>query len=107
MVVGSAVLACGCSGHGHRARASLCPSPAPVVGAEDGGGYQGGWVVVRKEVSAQDAAARIGATYHVRTQPLLYVHGFSVFPMPEGAKLRCDKAVMEVHFDPAQQSAAR
>jgi hypothetical protein len=84
-----------------------CPNPARVGGVDDGGGFQGGWVLVRKDLVPEEVAARIGATYHVRTQALAYVHGFSTFPMPEGSKFLCDKAIVEVHYDPVQNVAAR
>jgi len=103
-VAALAVLGCGCASHAHRAAA--CRSPARVLGA-DTGGYQGGWVVVRNDVDPQDAAARIAKAYHVRTQALTYVHGFSTFPMPQEPKFLCDKAVVEVHYDPVQGIAAR
>ena len=73
--------------------------PAKVIGT-DSGGYQGGWVLVRKDLDPEDTAARFAKSYHVRTQALTYLHGFSTFPMPEGSKFLCDKAVVEVHYDP-------
>lgn len=102
-----ALLACGCAHH--RAQAALCPRPAKVVGT-DPGAYGGGWVLVRGDLDPQDTAARIAKIFHVRTQSLMYVHGFSVFPMPEGQderKFLCDKALVEVHYDPVQGVAAR
>lgn len=93
----------GCASH-HRA--ALCRNPAKVVGS-DSGGYQGGWVLVRKDLDPEDTAARIAKAYHVRTQALTYLHGFSTFPMPEEPKFLCDKAVVEVHYDPPRSVVAR
>jgi len=84
----------------------MCRNPAKVVGT-DFGGYQGGWVLVRNDLDPEDAAARIAKAYHVRTQSLTYLHGFSMFPMPREPKFLCDKAVLEVHYDRPQGVAAR
>lgn len=100
--VGVAVACCGCAAH----RASLCRNPARVIGT-DAGGYQGGWVLIARDLDPEDTAARIAKAYHVRTQALTYVHGFSTFPMPQEPKFLCDKAVVEVHYDPVQGVAAR
>jgi len=100
IVAGLSLIACGCSWHRHRTAAAACPNPAKIVGVDDGGGFQGGWVLIRNDLIADDVATRIAATYHVRTQALAYVHGFSTFPVPEASKFLCDKAVVEVHYDP-------
>ena len=84
----------------------MCRNPAKVLGT-DSGGYQGGWVLIAKDLDPEDTAARIAKTYHVRTQSLAYLHGFSTFPMPQEQKFLCDKAVVEVHYDPVQGVAAR
>ena len=102
MVAGIAVLSCGCASH----RPAMCRNPAKVVGT-DSGGYQGGWVLIARDLDPEDTAARIAKTYHVRTQSLAYLHGFSTFPMPQEQKFLCDKAVVEVHYDPVQGVAAR
>jgi hypothetical protein len=102
-LTGLALVNFGCASH-HRG--AFCRSPAKVIGT-DSGGYQGGWVLVRKDLDPEDAAARIAKSYHVRTQALTYLHGFSTFPMPEGSKFLCDKAVVEVHYDPPRSVVAR
>jgi hypothetical protein len=109
VVAGLSLIHAGCAWpwHRHHAAAVACPNPARVLGVEDGGGFQGGWVLVRRDASAEDTAARIAAAYHVRTQSLMYLHGFSVFPVPEGSKFLCDKALVEVHYDPPQGVLAR
>lgn len=96
-----ALLQWGCASH----RAVTCRHPAKVIGASSGDD-QGGWVLVRGDRSAGDTAARIAADYHVRTEPLTYLHGFSTYPMPQGSKFLCDKAIVEVHYE-YQAIAAR
>lgn len=103
IVLTLALVHCGCASH----RPVTCRKPAKVIGTESGGGFQGGWVLVRQDLSSDDEATRIAKAYHVRAQSLAYLHGFSVFPMPEGPKFLCDKAVVEVHYDPVQGVAAR
>jgi hypothetical protein len=95
VLMGMALLHSGCASH----HAATCPNPAKVVGivSKDN---EGGWVLVRATRSAEDTAARIAADYHVRTQPLSYLHGFSTYPMPQGSKFLCDKAIVEVHYEP-------
>jgi len=100
-----ALLQAGCASHAHRAAAG-CPKTATVVGANSING-QGGWVLVREDRSAEDTAARIAATYHVRTQSLTYLHGFSTYPVPDNPKFLCDTAIVEVHYAPAQSIAGR
>ena len=73
----------------------------------DSGGYQGGWVLVRKDLDPEDTATRIAKTYHVATRSLTYVHGFSTYPVPQEPKFLCDKALVEVHYDPPKAIAAR
>lgn len=102
LVTGFALLLGGCASH----RAVECRNPARIIG-NDTGGDQEGWILVRADVNAQDTAARIAAAYHVRTQALAYVHGFSTYPVPRAAKFLCDKAVIEVHYAPAHAVAAR
>ena len=99
-IVGLALLHSGCAWH-HRARAAVeCAKPARVIGTTSING-QGGWVLVREDRSAEDTAARIAQLYHVRTQPLTYLHGFSTYPVPDDRKFLCDKAIVEVHYAPA------
>jgi hypothetical protein len=98
-----ALLQAGCAHRSHRA--ATCPNPARVVG--DPGGTQGGWVLVRGDQPVADTAARVATTFHVRTQSLTYVHGFSTYPVPEGAKFLCDKAIAEVHYAPSQSVSGR
>jgi len=105
MLTGFAALSVGCASH-RAHRAAVCRNPAKVIGT-DSGGYQGGWVIVRKDLDPLDTAARIAKAYHVRTQSLAYLHGFSVFPMPQEPKFLCDQAVVEVHYDPSQGIASR
>lgn len=100
MLTGMTLLHSGCATR----HAATCRNPAKVL---DAGGNQGGWVLVRQDLSVQDTAARIAATYHVRTQPLTYLHGFSTYPVPQGIKFLCDKAVAEVHVDPPHAVAGR
>ena len=102
VLCGIAVLSGGCASH----RPATCQTPAKVVGA-DPGGYRGGWVLIRRDLDAEDTAARIAKTYHVRTQALAYVHGFSIFPMPQEQSFLCEKAVIEVHYDPTEGAAVR
>lgn len=90
----------------HHHAAAMCPNPAKLVGTNSKD-TQEGWVIVRADRSVEETATRIAATYHVRTQPLTYVHGFSTYPVPEGPRFLCDKAVAEVHFAPPQAVAAR
>jgi hypothetical protein len=91
---GFVLLNLGCASH--RA-ATMCPNPAKVVGTFSRDNQEG-WIIVRADRSAEDTAARIAASYHVRTQPLSYVHGFSTYPVPQDPKFLCDKAVVEVHY---------
>jgi len=93
VMAGFALASSGCASH----RAAVCPAPARIVGAISRG-TQEGWVIVRQDVSAEDTAARIAASYHVRTQALSYVHGFSTYPVPQDPKFLCDKAIVEVHY---------
>jgi hypothetical protein len=83
----------GCASH----HAAMCPNPAKVVGGFSRDNREG-WVIVREDRSAEDTAARIAASYHVRTEPLSYLHGFSTYPVPQDPKFLCDKAVVEVHY---------
>jgi hypothetical protein len=101
-VVGLALVSAGCASH----HAALCANPAKVVGVNSVDN-QGGWILVRDNQSAEDTAARIAATYHVRTQPLTYLHGFSTYPMPQEPKFLCDKAIVEVHYAAYQGVASR
>ena len=104
LLTGFVVLSVGCASH---RRPETCRNPAKVIGTDSGGYGQGGWVLVRKDQDPNDVAARIATTYHVRTQPLMYLHGFSTFPIPPQPKFLCDKAVAEVHYDPPQGVASR
>lgn len=101
VVSGFILLNLGCASH--RA-ATMCPNPAKVVGSFSRDNQEG-WIIVRADRSSEDTAARIAASYHVRTQPLSYLHGFSIYPVPQDPKLLCDKAVAEVHY--ASSLAAR
>ena len=101
-IMGLAVLNSGCASH----RAVSCPKPAKVVGTNSLNS-QGGWVLVREDRSTEDTAARIAATYHVRTQSLTYVHGFNTYPVPDDPKFLCDKAVVEVHYAAPQRLPGR
>lgn len=101
-IAGLALLNAGCASH----RTISCPKPAKVVGANSLNS-QGGWVLVREDRSAEDTAARIAATYHVRTQALTYLHGFNTYPMPDDPKFFCDKAVLEVHYAAPQATGGR
>lgn len=83
-----------------------CTHPAKVVGA-DLEASQGGWVIVREDRSVADTAARIGAAYHVRTQPLTYLHGFSTYPVPQSSGFLCDRAIVEVHYAPSNRVESR
>jgi hypothetical protein len=100
VVTGFALVHSGCASH----HATSCPNPAKVVGVNSENN-QGGWVLVRENRSPEETAARIAAAYHVRTQPLSYLHGFSTFPMPQGSKFLCDKAIVEVHYAPEAVAA--
>lgn len=92
-LVGLALAIAGCASH----RALTCTKPAKVIGTNSLNS-QGGWVLVREDRSTEDTAARIAAAYHVRTQSLSYLHGFSTYPVPDDPKFFCDKAVVEVHY---------
>ncbi|MBS0377034.1 MAG: hypothetical protein JSS29_01000 [Proteobacteria bacterium] len=92
MAIGAVTLG-GCAHH----HAVMCPNPAKVIGTKSGNNQEG-WVLVRDDRSADETAERIATTYHVRTQPLSYVHGFSTFPVPTEQKFLCDKALVEVHY---------
>jgi hypothetical protein len=92
----------GCAHH----HAAMCPNPAKLVGTNSRDSQEA-WVIVRADRSVPETATRIAATYHVRTQPLTYVHGFSLYPVPEGSALLCDKAVVEIHYAAPQAVAAR
>jgi len=102
MLAGFVVLSSACASH----RPAACRNSVKVVGT-DSGGYQGGWVLVRKDLDPEETAARIAKAYHVRTQSLAYLHGFSTFPMPQDPKFLCDRAVVEVHYDPPQGVGVR
>ena len=101
-ITGLVLLSSGCASH----HPVTCPKPAKVVGTNPINS-QGGWVLVREDRSAEDTAARIAATYHVRTQALTYLHGFNAYPMPDDPKFFCDKAVVEVHYAAPQASRGR
>jgi hypothetical protein len=101
-VLGLALLAAGCASH----RAAMCANPAKVLGVNSVDN-QGGWILVRDDRSAEDTAARIAATYHVRTEALTYLHGFSTYPVPQEPKFLCDKAIVEVHYAASQGMASR
>lgn len=101
-ITGLALLNSGCASH----RAATCPKPAKVVGTNSLNS-QGGWVLVREDRSTEDTAARIAAAYHVRTQSLSYLHGFSTYPVPDDPKFLCDKAVVEVHYAAPQGVVGR
>jgi len=95
-----AVIACVLAGAGcasHHAAALSCPKPARVVGVNSLNS-QGGWVLVRDDRPVDATAARIAKAYHVRTQSLTYLHGFSTYPVPDDPKFLCDKEVVEVHY---------
>jgi hypothetical protein len=94
VVAGFVLLNLGCASH--RA-ATMCPNPAKVVGAFSRDNQEG-WIIVRADRSPEDTAARIAASYHVRTRALSYLHGFSIYPVPQDPKLLCDKAIAEVHY---------
>ena len=100
VISGLVLLGSGCASH----RATACPNPARVMGAFSRDNQEG-WIIVRADRSPEDTAARIAAHYHVRTQPLSYLHGFSIYPVPQDPKLLCDQAVAEVHY--ASSLAAR
>ena len=91
----------GCASHHH---AESCRNPAKVLGGPPVA-KQSGWVVVRDDRSVKDTAERIATDYHVRTQPLTYVHGFSMYPVPTEAKFLCDMALVEVHYDRSNVAA--
>jgi len=92
-VVGLLLVNSACASH----HVTRCPNPAKVVGTFSRDNQEG-WVIVREDRSTEDTAARIAASYHVRTQPLSYLHGFSTYPVPQDPKFLCDKAVLEVHY---------
>jgi hypothetical protein len=100
VISGSAVALAGCASH----HTDSCRNPAKVVGGPPVA-KQSGWVLVRDDRSVQDTAARIATDYHVRTQPLTYVHGFSMYPVPIEPRFLCDKAVAEVHYDRSNVAA--
>jgi hypothetical protein len=102
VVAAIAVLGSACASH----RAATCPSPAKIVGTNSVDN-QGGWILVRDDRSPEDTAARIAATYHVRTEALTYLHGFSTYPVPQEPKFLCDKAIVEVHYAASQGMASR
>ena len=93
VITGFVLVNSGCASH----HAAMCPNPAKVVGGFSRDNREG-WVIVREDRSAEETAARIAANYHVRTEPLSYLHGFSTFPVPQDPKFLCDKAVVEVHY---------
>jgi hypothetical protein len=93
VMTGFVLVNSGCASH----HAAKCPNPAKVVGGFSRDNQEG-WVIVREDRSAEDTAARIAANYHVRTEPLSYLHGFSTYPVPQDPKFLCDKAVVEVHY---------
>ncbi len=93
LVATAAVALAGCAHH----HGVMCANPARIIGTKSGNNQEG-WVLVRDSQSAEDTAERVAATYHVRTQPLSYVHGFSTFPVPTEQKFLCDKALVEVHY---------
>lgn len=101
-ITGLALLHAGCASH----HAVTCPKTAKVVGINSVN-RQGGWVLVREDRSAEDTAARIAAAYHVRTQSLSYLHGFSTYPVPDDPKFLCDKAIVEVHYAPSPSIVGR
>jgi hypothetical protein len=100
VISGIAVALAGCASH----HTDSCRNPARLVGGPPVA-KQSGWVVVREDRSVQDTAARIATEYHVRTQPLTYVHGFSMYPVPNEPKFLCDKALVEVHYDRSNVAA--
>jgi hypothetical protein len=93
VITGFVLVNSGCASH----HAAMCPNPAKVVGGFSRDNREG-WVIVREDRSAEETAARIAANYHVRTEPLSYLHGFSTYPVPQDPKFLCDKAVIEVHY---------
>ena len=98
----STLVLIGCATH----RGAQCAHPATVVGTDARDG-QGGWVLIREDRSAEDTAARLAAEYHVRTQPLMYLHGFSLYPVPQDPKFLCEKALVELHYAAPPAVAAR
>jgi hypothetical protein len=100
VMAGIAVAVAACASH----HADSCRNPAKVVGGPPAA-KQSGWVMVRDDRSVSDTAERIAKDYHVRTQPLTYVHGFSTYPVPNEPKFLCDKAVAEVHYDRSNVAA--
>jgi hypothetical protein len=95
------LMICGYASH----RSPLCANPARVVGTL-ARADQEGWVIVRADQSAEDTAVRIATRYHVRTQALSYLHGFSSYPVPQDPKFLCEKAVAEVHYVPLPSGGA-
>jgi hypothetical protein len=93
VITGFVLVNSGCASH----HAAMCPNPAKVVGGFSRDNREG-WVIVREDRSAEETAGRIAANYHVRTEPLSYLHGFSTYPVPQDPKFLCDKAVVEVHY---------
>ena len=104
VATGFALLLLGCASHRPPA---MCPNPAKVFGTNSPDNARGGWVIVREDRSTEETATRIAANYHVRTQPLTYLHGFSTYPVPQEPKFLCDKAVIEVHYAAPSGVAAR
>ena len=101
MVIAAIALAlAGCASH----RAQACRNPATVLGGPPVA-KQSGWVLVRDDRSVKDTAERIASDYHVRTETLTYVHGFSTYPVPNDPGFLCDKAVVEVHYDHSNVAA--
>lgn len=101
VVTGLVVLQTGCASH----RGTNCPHPARVIGVNSRDNAHGGWVIVRETESAEDTAARVAAAYHVRTRTLLYLHGFSTYPVPQEPKFLCEKGIVEVHYAPGGVAA--
>jgi hypothetical protein len=93
LIASLTLLQVACASH----RADGCAHPAKIVGTSSRESQEG-WVIVREDKSVEDTAARIATSYHVRTQALTYLHGFSTFPVPKEPKFFCDKAVAEVHY---------
>jgi hypothetical protein len=94
LLIATATLLCGaCASH----HVDGCQNPAKIVGTSTHESQEG-WVIVREDRSVEDTAARIASSYHVRTQALTYLHGFSTYPVPKEPKFFCDRAVAEVHY---------
>ena len=101
VITGMAVALADCASHHH---ADVCRNPVKVLGGPPVA-KQSGWVVVRDDRSVPETAERIAKDYHVRTQSLTYVHGFSMYPVPTEPKFLCDKALVEVHYDRSNVAA--